>query len=264
MQKKQMIIWLIIISILTLLTACGGTENSNGSSQLSADSILQHVESVSSTSNTIDNLSVQGETGKSNLAYEIVGPSQYTSVNEDTIFIGAIRNIGEDILPTFRLTMEMYDKNGNVVASQITSGSTEAIWPGELAPFWFSFTDISDWNSHAITVDTSDMFINMMHEFDNNLTISNVEGKVVTPPTPDDSGWYQISGTVINNGNKTADYVTVFYLIYDGNNIKAVGASSPTNASQSGTEATFDHRFSLFDDSGDLNIYVGAVSRTSQ
>jgi hypothetical protein len=267
MQKKQTFLLMVIVLMVGVLVGCGGGDSnasSSSSSSPSSANLSASTESTSSSSNSVASQPAQVDPGKESLAYEIVGPNQYSGANGETIFIGAIRNTGADPLPTFRLTMELRDSNGNAVASNSASGYAEVVWPGELSPFWFSFNNPPDWSSHEITADTSAMFVNLAEEFYSDFTITNISGRIETPPTPDKSGWYQISGTVTNNGSQPADYVTVVYMIYDRSaNVKAVGASS-ADARQPGSTGTFEHRFSLFEDSGDLTIYATAVARASQ
>ncbi len=264
MQRKQFGVFLIAIWMGLILTACGGSSNVSSIPSESNDAPSSGSVSQPANPTAVPDQPKQIETSEKKLTYEIVGPNQYTGFNGETIFIGAIRNTGSALLPTFHLTMEVRDSNGSSIASDSSGGFVEATWPGELAPFWFSFDDLSSWSDYKITVDTSDMLLNMMPEFYNELTISDVHGAVASPPTSGNPGEYEITGTISNNGTRQADYIMIAIMLYDENGAVVAVGSCSADARQPGSQGTFNHRIALFDNSSTLNVYTKAVARSSQ
>lgn len=178
----------------------------------------------------------------------LMSSNDYVDDIGELVVVGVVRNDAQKNATDARVILTLYDVAGEVIDEVTGSPLITLLKPGQRSPFVLSLPrpeNLREWSLRVTARPTQ-------QQAQDGLTIISSHG------SEDRTGFYHVSGTVINGGSRATRLAQVVVTLYDqwGKIINAGFAYTDPSSVQIGSEAEFDCSFNYFPRVADFSIQL--------
>jgi hypothetical protein len=181
--------------------------------------------------------------------------------NGALVVVGEVQNTGSNIIDNVTMVGFIFTPDGTAQAAQSTQVFGAQILPQEKAPFYIQFSPQSSYTGDFSWLSEGIYNVTFVIYSANPTTSSQYQGLTVSSKTSsvDSSGFYEVTGTVLNTGAQTTNQTWVVGTFYnDTGSVVAIGYSNyltPTAIAPGGTAS-----FTVYAFDSDLNGLASQIN----